>query len=95
MKKLLLSTITLFVVCFAMMAVPAKKGVYKTLKLSNGQEVRAMLVGDEHGHYWKGNDGKAYTLKGETYQVVDKKPIIEKASARRAKVNAQRVKRLP
>ena len=95
MKKQLLSTITLFVMCLAVMAVPAKKGVYKTLKLSNGQEVRGMLVGDEHGHYWKGDDGKAYTLKGETYQVVDEKPIIEKARARRTKVNAQRVKRLP
>lgn len=94
MKKLLLSAITMFVMCLAVTAVPAKKGVYKTLKLGNGQEIRAMLVGDEHGHYWKGGDGKAYALKGETYQVVDEKPIIEKARARRTKVNAQRVRRL-
>ena len=84
----------MFVMCLAVTAVPAKKGVYKTLKLGNGQEIRAMLVGDEHGHYWKGSDGKAYVLKGETYQVVDEKPIIEKARARRTKVNAQRVRRL-
>ena len=49
----------MFVMCLAVTAVPAKKGVYKTLKLGNGQEIRAMLVGDEHGHYWKGGDGKA------------------------------------
>ena len=40
-----------------------------------------MLVGDEHGHYWKGGDGKAYALKGETYQVVDEKPTISKPRA--------------
>lgn len=37
--------------CGAMMAAPAKRGVYKTLKLAGGQEVRAMLVGDEYGSF--------------------------------------------
>lgn len=95
MKKLLLSIITLVAMSLAIMAVPAKKGVYKTLKLNNGQEVRAALVGDEHGHFWRGDDGKAYTRKGETFRLVDEKPIIEKARVRRATVNAQCVKRLP
>ena len=71
----------MFVMCLAVTAVPAKKGVYKTLKLGNSQEIRAMLVGDEHGHNWKGSDGKAYALKGETYQVVDEKPTISKPRA--------------
>ena len=43
MKRLPLTIVLLLMVCMAMMAVPAKKGVYKTLKLAGGQEVRAML----------------------------------------------------
>jgi hypothetical protein len=52
MKKFIL-TLLLTVVTVTMMAVPAKKGIWKTLKLQDGTEVRATLVGDEHGHFWK------------------------------------------
>ena len=40
-----------------MMAVPAKRGVWKTLTLADGREVRAQLVGDEHAHAWRMEDG--------------------------------------
>ena len=78
------------------MAVPVKPGLWKMLKLSNGTEVRAMLVGDEHGHFWRAADGTAYVQKDGTdfYQVVDAKTIIERAKVRRQQVNAQRVQRL-
>lgn len=91
MKKVL-STILLMAVTVAMMAVPAKKGVTKTITV-NGNEVQVMLVGDEHGHYWKAQNGKAYQMIGGMYQEVDAKVVTEKAKARRAKVNAQRVQR--
>lgn len=52
MKKVLLM-LSLMVVTMTMMAVPAKRGQWKTLKLQDGTEVRATLVGDEHGHFWK------------------------------------------
>lgn len=82
------------VVTMTMMAVPAKRGVWKTLKLQDGTEVRATLVGDEHGHFWKAENGQAYTLQGDVYVAVDAQQIIQRAKARRAKVNAQRTKRL-
>jgi hypothetical protein len=44
-----------------MMAIPAKKGVYKNLTLADGKEVRAMLVGDEHGHFWRDRRGICLT----------------------------------
>ena len=91
MKKVL-STMLLMAVTVAMMAVPAKKGVTKTITV-NGNEVQVMLVGDEHGHYWKAQNGKAYQMIGGMYQEIDAKVVIEKAKARRAKVNAQRVQR--
>lgn len=53
--------------CGAMMAAPAKRGVYKTLKLAGGQEVRAMLVGDEYGSFWKGSNGNGAGIGGGKY----------------------------
>ena len=82
------------VVTMTMMAVPAKRGVWKTLKLQDDTEVRATLVGDEHGHFWKAENGQAYTLQGDVYVAVDAQQIIKRAKARRAKINAQRAKRL-
>ena len=95
MKKFLLTTVLLLMACGAMMAAPAKRGVYKTLKLAGGQEVRAMLVGDEYGSFWKGSDGKAYVLQGDCYAPVDEKTVLEEARIRREKANAQYAKRLP
>ena len=56
MKKLLFSVLALMLAS-VMMAVPAKRGVWKTLTLSDGREVRAQLVGDEHAHAWRMEDG--------------------------------------
>ena len=63
--------LSLAFVTMTMMAVPAKPGLWKMLKLSNGTEVRAQLVGDEHGHFWRTADGTAYAQKDGTdfYQV--------------------------
>ena len=80
-------------VCMAMMAGPAKRGVYKTLNLGNDRQVRAMLVGDEHGRFWRGDDGKAYQLAGNCYMPVDEKALAEKANTRRATINARIAKR--
>ena len=34
-------------------AVPAKRGLWKTLRLADGQEVRARLTGDDIVHYYQ------------------------------------------
>lgn len=94
MKKLLMA-LSLAVMTMTAGAVPAKKGVWKTLMLTDGTEVKAQLVGDEHGHFWKGANGLAYRWTESGYETVDAKTIMEKAKARRMKANAQRMKRLP
>jgi len=95
MKKILF-TLSLLVITTAMMAVPAKRGQWKTLKLQDGTEVRAMLVGDEYGHFWRAADGQTYAKQTGTsyYTTVDAKQIVAKAKVRRQQVNAQRAKRL-
>ena len=79
-----------------MNAVPAKRGVWKTLPLADGTEVRAQLVGDEHGHYWQSADGTAYTLQSgqQFYAKVDKQQISRRAKVRRQQINAKRIQRL-
>ena len=94
MKKLI-SAFSLLAVCLTMLAVPAKQGVYKTLKLNDGTEVQAMLVGDEFAHFWRSNDGKTYVQNGDVYEEVDAQSLIEPAKARRAKRDAALGKRLP
>ena len=94
--KRLLSFLNLMVVVVTMMAVPAKRGQWKTLKLADGTEVRAQLVGDEHGHFWKSADGLAYTQQGDNqfFQQVDANVIQERAQVRRHEINAKRVKHM-
>ena len=95
MIKKLLMTIALGIITSSAIAVPAKRGQWKTLKLVDGTEVKAMLVGDEFGHIWKGEDGKAYTLKGDSYQSVDGKASLKRARSLRQQENARRARRMP
>ena len=78
------------------MAIPAKEGVTKLLTLVDGTTVKAQLVGDEYGHFWKAENGKTYLqmTESEVYREVDATQIVEKANARRVQVNARRSQRL-
>ena len=92
MKKVLVTTMML-AMTMAVMAVPAKKGMWKTITLADGSELRATLVGDEHGHFWKAENGQAYSMQNGVYVAIDAQQRMEQAKARRAKVNARRVQK--
>jgi len=73
---------TLLMTVLMVVAVPAKRGVWRTLTLENGAEVRAQLVGDEHGHFWCADDGRTYRMKANGIaQTVDANKIIAKAKS--------------
>ena len=99
-KKLFIYSFTcliaLFVFTMSAMAVPAKRGVTKELVLTDGSRVTATLVGDEHGHFWLGADGKAYqAIDGATtYQSINADEVKEKAQAKRAASNERRMRRM-
>ena len=80
----------------SVMAVPAKRGVRQTLTLGNGTSTAAQLVGDEHGHYWLADNGRAYIVTGDggTAMEVDATEMRAKAQERRAAANARWTKRL-
>ena len=92
MKKILL-TLMLMTLTMSMMAVPAKKGLWKTLPTDDGSQVKAMLVGDEFGHYWKGADGRRYALADGQFKELPA-TAMEAGAQRRAKAQQHRAARL-
>lgn len=77
--------LSLLMVTTMMYAVPAKRGVWKTLPLGGGAEVRAQLCGDERVHYWKSEAGVAYVLDSvsQVYVPVDHTKLVRKSVQRR------------
>lgn len=78
------------------MAVPAMKGVWKTLRLADGTEVRAQLQGDEFGHWWTAADGRVFTETDADgiYRPAVADSVKAAAAARRQAANSGRTARL-
>ena len=89
MRKLLLTFVTLAIAASSM-AIPAKKGIWTTLKLSDGTEIRAQLEGDEQAHWWKAEDGTLYReANDEIVTVADFEQIKQQVMSRRNKAKAR------
>ena len=88
--------VSFFMLAMTTFATPAKPGFTRLLTLTDGSTVNATLVGDEHGHFWRGADGKSYQLVTgtDTYQEVSGQDIVQKAQQRRAQANQRRTSRL-
>ena len=93
MKKVLFISMLLSMAAMTAIAVPAKRGLWKTITLANGQTVKATLVGDEFGHFWKAEDGKIYTKSGNFFKQADSEKVINRAKAMRRQENAKRTKK--
>lgn len=89
----LMLTMMMMTICAG--AVPAKPGITRTLKLSDGTTITARLVGDENGHFWIGQDGKTYTINDDDVaKVVDSGTIKANAKVRRQQSNVRRCRRM-
>lgn len=80
MKRLFLVLLLLAVVP-TLMAIPARRGRWSTITLSDGREVRVEHVGDEHAHWLRAADGTCYVKSGESYVHVD--PAVMQAKQQR------------
>lgn len=78
-------------------AVPAKRGLTRTITLSDGTTCLARLVGDEFGHFWVTVDGRAFQQQTDDayFTEIDAEAVKEQAQTRRAEANALRMQRLP
>ena len=72
MKKQILLWLLLAVVLTAG-AVPAQRGIWKYIRLTDGNRVRVELCGDEHLHFWRAADGTCYMQNDgdSVYHAVD------------------------
>ena len=95
MKKLFFSML-LALMAISASAVPAKRGQIRTLTLADGTTVQARLVGDEYGHYWLADDGRAFVENDAagTYVPANVSQINEKSQVRRVKANNRRAQRM-
>ncbi len=71
------------------MAVPAKRGQWKTVTLADGSKVRVELRGDEFINYWQAEDGRRFVRNAATakYELADMTKLRERAQALRKSIN--------
>jgi M6 family metalloprotease-like protein len=70
------------------MAIPAKRGQWSTITLSDGTKVRVELRGDEHLHYLQAEDGTCYIRKKGSYERVDATTVQTRRAQRQARRRA-------
>lgn len=93
MKKLFFAILSLLFAVLTATAVPARKGILKTLPL-NGELMTAQLMGDEHMHFWQTDDGRCLTEEGDTFRMADMAHLRTVAWERRQKMAASRQQRV-
>ncbi|MBQ3632196.1 MAG: M6 family metalloprotease domain-containing protein [Prevotella sp.] len=71
-------------------AVPAISGLWQTLTLTDGKQLQAQLMGDEHLHFWQSASGDYYVADGDFYRKADAAQLIATSMARRTKANLRR-----
>ena len=87
MKKFLFALSFALMTTVAAMAIPAKPGVWKTVTLDNGTEVRVRLCGDEHAHFWATEDGRYFIAQSDGVMApVTMEKLQQKAESHRAKI---------
>ena len=88
MKKTF-TTIAMTLATLCAMAVPAKRGQWKTVTLTDGSKVRVELRGDEFINYWQAEDGRRFVRNAATakYELADMTKLRERAQALRKSIN--------
>ena len=92
MRKIL-TVLSLLLITLSAMAVPAKKGIWKSLPL-NGEMVRAQLIGDEHVHYWQTEDGLQLAEQNGLFVTANVEQMRKLACERRAMLAEHKLARV-
>ena len=97
MKQRIFILNALLCLVLSVWAVPAKRGVWCSLSLVDGTEVKAQLVGDEFLHYYVSEDGTKYVQDESTglYRKMTDEVIAQRrAAVRRAQVQGRQKRML-
>lgn len=94
MKRLFLILATA-IITTSISAIPAKRGMWETIKLTDGTEVKAELRGDEFCSYRRSEDGRIFTRDADTglYKAADMETLEAKAARRRNTAQTARAAR--
>lgn len=95
MKRILLFAM-LAATSIVMLAVPAKR-MKHTITLSDGTQIEAMLIGDEHGHWFVDNNGNALQVRNGVAHYLSAYEVNNLKAARNErakKSNARRMARM-
>lgn len=84
MKRKLISFIILALATVSLYAIPAKPGIWKTLKLANGQTIEVQLRGDEFMKFWQDKDGKNYTMTEKGLVTANMENLVQRSKELRA-----------
>lgn len=97
MKKRIFLLNAWLCLALSLWAVPAKRGVWRSVPLMDGTEVRVQLVGDEFSHFYVSEDGTKYVEDASTglyRKLTDEAQRRKGVMARRAKVQNRQKARL-
>lgn len=92
MKQRIFILNALLCLVLSVWAVPAKRGVWCSLSLVDGTEVKAQLVGDEFLHYYVSEDGTKYVQDESTglyRKMTDEVTAQRRAAVRRAQAQGR------
>lgn len=97
MKQRIFILNALLCLALSVWAVPAKRGVWCSLSLVDGTEVKAQLVGDEFLHYYVSEDGTKYVQDEATglyRKMTDEVTAQRRAAVRRAQAQGRQKRML-
>lgn len=97
MKQRIFILNALLCLVLSVWAVPAKRGVWCSLSLVDGTEVKAQLVGDEFLHYYVAEDGTKYVQDEATSlyrKMTDEVTAQRRAAVRRAQAQGRQKRML-
>ena len=85
MKKLLI-TVVMSVCVMAVSAIPARRGIWRTVTLGDGTQVQVELRGNEYMHFWQASDGRCF-IKNESgeYVLTQRESLLSRAETNKAR----------
>ena len=86
MKKLLI-TVVMSVCVMAVSAIPARRGIWRTVTLGDGTQLQVELRGNEYMHFWQASDGRCF-IKNESgeYVLTQRESLLSRAETNKARV---------
>jgi len=99
MNRKLLSLFFICLLAQTVMAVPARRGQWKSLKLADGSSVRVELRGDERFHYFEAADGQLFKMEQSSNTLMpitasERNEGMAKARQKRANGTAAKPRRM-